>query len=120
MSETPKPHISPTATDQESLEYASEIAHNLVGGTYRSVPSYELRLAKAVIRLEEQLEAAQRTAQHNFDHATQMDHRAQRAETTLERIAYAGQPESINSYGEAITAARETLDSNPASSQERG
>ena len=56
------PHISPTATDQESLEYASEIAHNLVGGTYRSVPSYELRLAKAVIRLEEQLEALERAA----------------------------------------------------------
>jgi hypothetical protein len=35
------------------------------------------------------------------------------AVTTLERIAYAGRPESINSYGEAITAAREALDSIP-------
>ncbi len=57
-----KQHFVPTATDQESLEYASEIAHNLVEGTYRSVPSYELRLAKAVIHLEEQHTALARAA----------------------------------------------------------
>lgn len=52
-----QPHISPTETDRESLAWALEVARNLMDGVYPNVPSYEMPLAVALLRLEEQFDS---------------------------------------------------------------
>lgn len=105
MSEASSPHRNLPEENTEALE----IAHGLVEQRYPSVPSYEMKLAYALLSLEEQLEAERskvEVLQHIVDGYPNLKEQLESAQERLARYDAPDCPHSENEPPEHNTGIR--------------